>query len=572
TIKFDGNKIMLTGTEMRYGDYEKIGSTTTPFLYIQGDYKKEAVKVTSLEDFGIGLGIGGGSGPGGGYGGGAPTTGVYRKLYQKYDEFGKLIGLSSDGKNWIDSKDSKGLKNLYDMGGHNSYNHYGTFTQTLIDDLNSGKILTYKDIESRFYSNSKLKAEGRQLLTEQLYENFYARDGNLLDIGGKGDVELLKSADILKVHDAKGFDFKVGENAFLFNEKGVSSPTTILKGELEIPFIDQLSNNQVIKKYSLTKDENSNLVFNDDRKTVYIGGKAFSVKKIITPEGSSSSLKLEMSPSVGIAMNSEDFNSVKSATEASSDQRETMIQESLQKSSLTLKTNLGLDVEGIKIDSKNIGQYVKDNNLGITLGNLLAAGKSTTTDVSLNIEGKLYSLKPEVVETLSNALIKSAQGESGEGMGVIDLSKLSVEITNTKSGSMLTLVSGNVRGKSMPITTTITTSAGTFNEDIGKTALEAVLRAPDTNLGIAPISVAKGWAIRDSQYGFLLTKYSFESQMGSGRFGLTSQKWAKMMYLPDEIFFKGVDKGLGIGKPVYTGKGLFDKWFNPIVKPIVKTK
>ncbi|MFA5259581.1 MAG: hypothetical protein WC402_05910, partial [Candidatus Pacearchaeota archaeon] len=198
TIKFDGNKIMLTGTEMRYGDYEKIGSTTTPFLYIQGDYKKEAVKVTSLEDFGIGLGTGGGSGPGGGYGGGAPTTGVYRKLYQKYDEFGKLIGLSSDGKNWIDSKDSKGLKNLYDMGGHNSYNHYGTFTQTLIDDLNSGKILTYKDIESRFYSNSKLKAEGRQLLTEQLYENFYARDGNLLDIGGKGDVELLKSADILK--------------------------------------------------------------------------------------------------------------------------------------------------------------------------------------------------------------------------------------------------------------------------------------------------------------------------------------------------------------------------------------
>ncbi|MFA5724602.1 MAG: hypothetical protein WC979_10190, partial [Candidatus Pacearchaeota archaeon] len=171
TIKFDGNKIMLTGTEMRYGDYEKIGSTTTPFLYIQGDYKKEAVKVTSVED----------AVPGTVYGYN------WKKIYQKYDESGKLIGLSEDGTSWIGLDDTVGLNKLS--------KNYGDFTKKLVSHIvkKEGDV-TYSIVDEAFYTSGKLKEDGRQLITEQLYENFYARDGNLLDIGGKGDVELLKSA------------------------------------------------------------------------------------------------------------------------------------------------------------------------------------------------------------------------------------------------------------------------------------------------------------------------------------------------------------------------------------------
>lgn len=242
-----------------------------------------------------------------------------------------------------------------------------------------------------------------------------------------------------------------------------------------------------------------------------------------------------------------------------------MIQSSLKKSSLTLRANLGLDAEGITINSNNIEQYVKDNDLGTTLSSLLVFGKGEITNTAFKMpDEKFYKVRPEVIDTLSNALI-----DSTKGMGTIDLSKLSVEITKDSSGaSQLTVISGNNRGKSVPMTTKVTTSAGTFNEDIGNTALEAVLRAPDSKLGDTP-AILEGYAgtywTSYTKYGLGTTRYAFESQMGSGRLGLSYEKWSRLLYKPDSLFFNGESINWK-GSKTLTGKGLFDRWFINVKK------
>ncbi|MEK6859273.1 MAG: hypothetical protein AABX54_00510, partial [Nanoarchaeota archaeon] len=126
-IKFDGNKIMLTGTEMRYDNAEKIGSTTTPFMYIQGDYKEEAVKVTSFDDIIKGY-----------------VKDGWKKLYQQYDESGKLIGLSEDGNKWIGLDDKTGLTAISKK--------YGDFTQKLVNHiLNNEGTVTRAIVDEAFY-------------------------------------------------------------------------------------------------------------------------------------------------------------------------------------------------------------------------------------------------------------------------------------------------------------------------------------------------------------------------------------------------------------------------------------
>lgn len=534
-VKFNGNKIFLTGTEMRYDDLEKIGSTSEPFMYIHGDYKKEAIKITSMEDAISGYVYGN----------------SWKKIYQKYDESGKLVGLSEDGKTWIGLDDKEGLNKLSGL--------YGEFTKSLVKHiLAKDRDVTYQIMEEAFYTNAGLKAEGRQLLTEELYDNFYARNGNQVDIGGKGSAELLKSIDLLRVHDATDFKIQVGKDILSFDSKGVSSPTKTLSGDIEIPFIDQLSNNQVIGKYSLTKDSSGNLIFNDNRQTVYVGGTARTLSKVVDiPTTKGSKIKSDLSYNLGLTMSDEDFNSVKSTTEASSNnKRETMIESSMGKNSIALRANFRLDAEGVTINSGNFEQFIRDNNLGEMLTNSLALGESKILDTPFLVNGVFYKTNPAVFDTITNALI-----ESGKSIPTIDLSKFSVEISRDSSGaSQLTIISGNNGGKSYPLIASINGA----NEDLGNTAFEVALRAPDASLGDIPkykiyglnadgyltLLPKKWYKYSGNQYGLGFTRYAFESQMGSGRFGISYEKWSRMMFTPDTEFFKGKN-------------GIFNRWIIP---------
>jgi len=115
--------------------------------------------------------------------------------YVKFDEKGKISSVARDSinnGNWIPI--STGLKGTY---LEEIYKSYGETMKRVIENaqktyLDKGQVTGLDYLKTQFYSDSKLKAYAQEISIETIQPNFLSINGLSFEVGGKGEIEVLR--------------------------------------------------------------------------------------------------------------------------------------------------------------------------------------------------------------------------------------------------------------------------------------------------------------------------------------------------------------------------------------------
>jgi hypothetical protein len=548
-VKFYEEGMILKGTEMKYGSEVKVGSTKSDFVFRpNGDLPASVVSFLDSDG---------------------------KKIWGNFDSSGKLTHVAREGiqsgtkDDWVELKGKDGkieagfLKNIYDSSG--------SVVKSLISDSVGGKRVTFSQLTEKFYSDQSHKKEGERISIDSTQSDFLVINAKNYDVGGTGTIQPLHDLTSLRAYDTKDFYVlageknKAGERYYIHlenNELKVSGNSNI-KPEININNINLLGDNQVIseQKWKLSMEANSKGNFVSASNRVIEGITSGVVSEFTLPSG----VKINKPVTVGITLdiNEDDFNkNVKPGVEGvwfSSSERDAAIEGSL-KSDTTLRADIIIPLKGVSVNGEQAAELVDKITPAVIKGFFPQEG--------IPIEGKNLEIKMEVVDSLKAALVKSSKS-----IDYIELDKISVELQNNPSTNIvsLVLVSGNKKGTAVPLDQIF----GDSTQSLGRDLLEASLRLPDNTKGSIEqfsygyLSSTYSRALSDpgksQKYSGSQLRYMFESNLGTGRSGLTS-KWNNMVYKGDDLFFNGYEPGY-VKSYIYSpSNGFLKNYFNTVTK------
>ena len=180
--------------------------------------------------------------------------------YVKFDEKGKISSVARDSinnGNWIPI--STGLKGTY---LEEIYKSSGETMKRVIENaqktyLDKGQVTGLDYLKTQFYSDSKLKAYAQEISIETIQPNFLSINGLSFEVGGKGEIEVLRELTGITAIDSSNnpinFKAKVGDININFDEKGIHYPTGPVKNSFKIDDITMIRDGKVFgDSYALT--------------------------------------------------------------------------------------------------------------------------------------------------------------------------------------------------------------------------------------------------------------------------------------------------------------------------------
>ncbi|VVB78447.1 Uncharacterised protein [uncultured archaeon] len=531
--KFYEEGMNLKGTEMKYDSEVKVGSTKTDFIFRpNGDLPASVISFTDKDG---------------------------KTVWGNFDETGRLTSISKEGvktgskDDWVDLKDNKAgfLKTIYDSSGDT--------VKGLIDDSVAGKRVTLSQVKEKFYSDSDLKKEGKDIIVGSTHSDFLVINAKNYDVGGSGTIQPMHDLTSMRAYDTKDFYVRSGDYYFHLENDELKVPgNPDSKPEISIDKINLLSDNQVIsgQKWKLSADATDGKFVSASNRVIE-GITSGVVSELTLPSG----VKINKPVSVGVTIdiNEDDFNkNVKGGVEGvwfSDSQRDAAILGSL-KSEMTLRADVIVPLDGVSINGPESADFI-DKNVGP------AVIRGLFPEEGVPIEGVNRVIMPEVADALKSALVKSAGS-----IDYIELNKIAVELQNDPTTNTVSLVfiSGDKKGTAVPLDQKF----GDSTQTLGKDLLEASLRAPDPTKGKIDQYTAysmssdsgwfngKYWTGKPEQYSGPQIRYLFESNLGSGRNGMSSDKWIRMVSEGDGAFFKGTPAGRIYGS---AKNGFLDNYF-----------
>lgn len=507
SVVFGKNNLVLKGLEFEFKGYGKVPETSKKFTVNFGRFENlareisfEDRKITSVSRSGhMGMGT---------YQEEVETSAG--RVYFKFEN-GKVTHVRKDKVNkgnWIPVTLSlKGDSFLEDI-----YSSSGETVRSLLQQANEGVSLDFKTVEEKFYDDSLLTKNAREIKIDSYAENFLSINGENFVVGGDGEIEVLRDLNSLNGHECKNFDVKVGDVRIGFSEKGVEFPREQVEGSFEIRELVHYFNGELSKSFTLDKTKSGGLLVSESDKVV--AGR----KTLLGPFGVSVDVEADVPK--------DDVEKIRKKLDEAgwSDYSKDIFVDAMSQTEYELNVGAYIPVEGLQVRGLKIKEAYEKYLVDKTLS-FLAQQEIDTGDEQFGVQ----TLKPEtqtifkgIAESLLNSLSK---------VNAIKTKGVFVSIKNNPNGNpSLTIQLQD--GSAVPVT--LNNEQGKFIRD----AMKISLIAPESSRGDIDRFTLYGGLVDENMAAWKLGKnkisqkywpQSYIKRLWNYNLGRGENNWDRMM-------------------------------------------
>ncbi len=461
--------------------------------------------------------------------------------YVRFDQSGKINGIARDSVNngnWVPI--SSGLKGTY---LEEIYHSSGATIKRVIEDAqksyNDRAQITGLDyLKKQFYADSQLKAYAQEISVETLQPNFLSINGLSFEIGGKGEIEVLRELTGITAIDSSNnpinFKTKIGDININFDSQGIHYPTAPVKNSFKIDDITMIKDGKVFgDSFALTGNSAGDKIVSKSR--YFVAGRETRLGEM----GVSTDIHLD------IANEYLDKVREKIESKGSGGYYSDYLAQVMKESEYAVEVDLYVPPSLVKDATKGIIDPTKGEvtltgtQIGLLANTIILPNlEKKLNELSLPVEGEDMKLRTETISVIKDIVATTLANTNEVKLGGnSDTGRFTIGFQNNpdKTPSLLLgLPGGEI--KNIPLKDTPTSQTATFVQNM----LEASVRAPVSERGeIGTYS----WSTR----AWLAGKYSanqywprdYLRRLWYQNLGKGYEEWGRLMSPSSGAFFRG---------------------------------